>query len=202
MTNKHSHFHHQHRNRNRSPYRDDTNHHQQQQHSHQHHHQHRQVPDAAGAPGIVDSSHVTRVVQTISIVQIVDGAGNPLEVQTHFAEPATIVVDGETGVTVSAPGVGAAAAPTPTPEPEAEAATIPSYDPETLPAPAPESSTSDDLVESTPIPVPESSVLPVESLDDISTSALYTPPPAPAAAEPSVYPTISLALNSTNPSCE
>jgi hypothetical protein len=151
----------------------------------------------------VDSPHITRVIQTISIVQIIDGAGNPVEVQTHFAEPATFVVDADSGVTLSAPSLGAAGV-APTSEPDA--GSIPSYDAETVspspaPAPTPEySNIPGDIAESTSLlPVPESSELPVQSLDDISTSAPYVPP---AAAEPSTYPTISAALNSTLPSCE
>ncbi|KAH7362608.1 hypothetical protein B0T11DRAFT_352489 [Plectosphaerella cucumerina] len=204
MSNKHSHFH-QHRNRSPNP---GDQQHQKHQHQHRHpetepenQHQERQVPGAEDVPGIVDSPHITRVIQTISIVQIIDGAGNPVEVQTHFAEPATFVVDADSGVTLSAPSLGAAGV-APTSEPDT--GSIPSYDAETVspspaPAPTPEySNIPGDIAESTSLlPVPESSELPVQSLDDISTSAPYVPP---AAAEPSTYPTISAALNSTLPS--
>ncbi|WZH44525.1 uncharacterized protein QYS62_005549 [Fusarium acuminatum] len=44
----------------------------------------------------------TQVVQTVSVVQIVDSAGSPIEVQTHYAAPATVVVDSATGITVAA----------------------------------------------------------------------------------------------------
>ncbi|KAH6686366.1 hypothetical protein F5X68DRAFT_15472 [Plectosphaerella plurivora] len=205
MNNKHSHFH---------QHRRDQDHPQPQQHHHQHRHvedqspqhphQHneRQVPgEAADAPAIVDS-HITRVIQTISVVQIIDGAGNPIEVQTHFAEPATFLVDPVSGVTISALSLGAAGV-APTSEPDAG---IPSYDAETVspspapvPAPTPEySNIPGDIAESTSaLPALESSELPVpvQSLDDISTSVPYV-----AAAEPSAYPTIGAAVNSTLPS--
>ncbi|RSL49911.1 hypothetical protein CEP53_008991 [Fusarium sp. AF-6] len=58
---------------------------------------------------------VTQVVQTVSLVQVVDSAGSPIELQTHIGAPATVVVDSASGVTVAisnpdpSPSVAAAA---------------------------------------------------------------------------------------------
>jgi hypothetical protein len=101
-------------------------------HSHSHHsHQrlHRSKSPAnlhlrAAEPKIADANALkpraeqnlfTQVVQTVSVVQIVDSAGSPIEVQTHYAAPATVVVDSATGITVAAisdpePKLSAAAA--------------------------------------------------------------------------------------------
>ncbi|KAF5555544.1 hypothetical protein FNAPI_6118 [Fusarium napiforme] len=45
---------------------------------------------------------VTQVVQTVSVVQVVDSVGSPIEVQTYYAPPATVVVDSASGITVAA----------------------------------------------------------------------------------------------------
>ncbi|KAF5021164.1 hypothetical protein F66182_6810 [Fusarium sp. NRRL 66182] len=44
---------------------------------------------------------VTQVVQTVSLIQVVDPAGSPIELQTHYAPPATVVVDSASGSTVA-----------------------------------------------------------------------------------------------------
>ena len=49
------------------------------------------------------ASFVTQVIQTVSLVQIVDPAGVPYETKTIFAAPATVVVDPATGQTVEIP---------------------------------------------------------------------------------------------------
>ncbi|ROW09140.1 hypothetical protein VPNG_05675 [Cytospora leucostoma] len=43
-------------------------------------------------------STVTEVVQTISVVQVIDGSGSTVEVQTVSATPQTNLIDGDTGV--------------------------------------------------------------------------------------------------------
>jgi hypothetical protein len=53
---------------------------------------------------LVDSvDSLITVIQTVSLVQIVDAAGNPIEVQTVFPPPATVLVDPISGVTVDLP---------------------------------------------------------------------------------------------------
>ncbi|KAM0273282.1 hypothetical protein ACHAPA_001434 [Fusarium lateritium] len=120
-------------------------------HSHSHsHHSHQRLhrsrspanlhlraaqPDNADANAInprAEQSLFTQVVQTVSVVQIVDSAGSPVEVQTHYAAPATVVVDSATGITVAAIS---------DPEPNlsvAAAASVPvaSYDTPSQPPPA------------------------------------------------------------------
>lgn len=68
----------------------------------------------------------TQVVQTVSVVQVVDAAGSPIEVQTHYAPPATVVVDSASGITVAAIS---------DPEPKLSAA-VAASDPAPAPAPA------------------------------------------------------------------
>lgn len=53
----------------------------------------------------------THVVQTVSLIQVVDHNGDPIETETRYAPPATVVVDSTSGetVTISGPGVTAEA---------------------------------------------------------------------------------------------
>ncbi|RFU75154.1 hypothetical protein TARUN_7088 [Trichoderma arundinaceum] len=48
------------------------------------------------------TSLITEVIQTVSVVQIVDTLGSPLETLTRFAVPNTIIVNKNTGKTISA----------------------------------------------------------------------------------------------------
>ncbi|KAL7797673.1 hypothetical protein V8C37DRAFT_370329 [Trichoderma ceciliae] len=48
------------------------------------------------------TSLITEVIQTVSLVQIVDTLGSPLETLTRFAVPNTVVVNKDTGQTISA----------------------------------------------------------------------------------------------------
>ncbi|UKZ83391.1 hypothetical protein TrVFT333_011199 [Trichoderma virens FT-333] len=62
------------------------------------------VPDQKPSDAITPSatSLVTRVIQTVSLVQVVDTSGSPIETLTRFAPPNTIIVDKNTGQTISA----------------------------------------------------------------------------------------------------
>ncbi|ATY60136.1 hypothetical protein A9K55_005824 [Cordyceps militaris] len=62
--------------------------------------------DAALAARADDASstYVTQVVQTISIVQVVDNSGSPISTSTEYATPNTVVVDPSTGETMSQSG--------------------------------------------------------------------------------------------------
>ncbi|KAM3442448.1 hypothetical protein MY4824_001042 [Beauveria thailandica] len=58
--------------------------------------------DAAVASHADDAtSYVTKVVQTVSIVQVVDYSGSPISSSTQYATPNTVVVDPRTGETKS-----------------------------------------------------------------------------------------------------
>ncbi|KAL8366315.1 hypothetical protein RB595_004876 [Gaeumannomyces hyphopodioides] len=64
--------------------------------------------DIAGDP----DSLVTRVVQTVSVIQYVDGTGSTLEVSTVFSPPRTEVLNPLTGATIT-PSPGSSPAPYP-----------------------------------------------------------------------------------------
>lgn len=58
--------------------------------------------DAAVAARADDAaSYVTQVVQTVSVIQVVDYSGSPISTQTSYASPNTVVIDPNTGETVS-----------------------------------------------------------------------------------------------------
>ncbi|KAF7543924.1 hypothetical protein G7Z17_g10353 [Cylindrodendrum hubeiense] len=59
------------------------------------------------------TGYVTQVVQTVSVVQVVDSVGSPIAVQTLYGDTNTVVVDSASGSTVSAsnPDTSTAAAP-------------------------------------------------------------------------------------------
>ncbi|KAM0278653.1 hypothetical protein ACHAQH_005040 [Verticillium albo-atrum] len=191
-----------------------------------HHHQHhqRRAPDTAPTP-VVDSALVTHVVQTVSVIQIVDRNGSPVRVQTQFAEPATVVIDPVAGVTVDY-SVYQATGAFPTAQPEAPATPDPG---EAQPEPAPEPAAEPAPVpETEPLPYPETDPLPeTVPLDPSSVliseipsdeTALPTAHPAPMSSEvslesqdqlptsapsttpPLAFPTLSAGSNSTNPS--
>ncbi|KAL9946427.1 hypothetical protein D7B24_008492 [Verticillium nonalfalfae] len=223
----HNHFHSlQRRNINTNPHINSNNDGPEPHHQHHQHHN-RQAPDAAPTPA-ADSALVTHVVQTVSVIQIVDGNGVPVRVQTQFAEPATVVIDPVAGVTVDysvyqaaggiptaqpeppatpAPGeVQPGSAPKPAAEPAVDPAPVPQTDslpyPETNPPPETvplESSSvltpaipSDETVPPTFPPTPMSSEVPLESQDQLPTSAPLTTPPL-------AFPTLSAGSNSTIP---
>ncbi|KAL7948953.1 hypothetical protein V8C42DRAFT_233089 [Trichoderma barbatum] len=48
------------------------------------------------------TSLITEVIQTVSLVQVVDTLGSPIETLTRFAVPNTVVIDKNTGKTISA----------------------------------------------------------------------------------------------------
>ncbi|PNP54919.1 hypothetical protein THARTR1_04608 [Trichoderma harzianum] len=62
------------------------------------------VPDQKPSDVLTPSatSLITRVIQTVSLVQVVDTSGSPIETLTRFAVPNTVVVDKNTGKTISA----------------------------------------------------------------------------------------------------
>ncbi|OAA75604.1 hypothetical protein LEL_07592 [Akanthomyces lecanii RCEF 1005] len=61
--------------------------------------------DAALAARADDAaSYVTQVVQTVSIVQVVDYSGSPISTSTEYATPNTVVVDPSSGKTISQSG--------------------------------------------------------------------------------------------------
>ncbi|OAQ98626.1 hypothetical protein LLEC1_02942 [Akanthomyces lecanii] len=63
------------------------------------------VVDAALAGRADDAaSYVTQVVQTVSIVQVVDYSGSPISTSTEYATPNTVVVDPSSGRTISQSG--------------------------------------------------------------------------------------------------
>ncbi|KAL7816457.1 hypothetical protein V8C44DRAFT_356176 [Trichoderma aethiopicum] len=135
------------------------------------------------------TSLVTRVVQTVSLVQIVDSSGSPLETQTHFAIPNTVVVDKDTGKTISASN------PDNTPAPAAPGSSLD-------PSGVIQSSTSSISSQSPAASVPSSSQAPAASIPTISItptspasltpSAHSSPPPTPAA------PSLGIGHNGTN----
>ncbi|KPM34901.1 hypothetical protein AK830_g11667 [Neonectria ditissima] len=47
------------------------------------------------------TGYVTQVVQTVSVVQVVDSVGSPIELQTLYGDPNTVVVDSASGSTIS-----------------------------------------------------------------------------------------------------
>lgn len=135
------------------------------------------------------TSLVTRVVQTVSLVQIVDSSGSPLETQTRFAIPNTVVVDKDTGKTISASN------PDHTPAPAAPGSGL-------EPTVAIQSSTSGINSQSPVASVPSSSQTPAAAIPTISItptspaslspSAHSSPPPTPAA------PSLGIGHNGTN----
>ncbi|KAJ6784456.1 hypothetical protein PWT90_09550 [Aphanocladium album] len=61
--------------------------------------------DAALAVRADDAaSYVTQVVQTVSVIQVVDYSGSPISASTQYATPNTVVVDPGTGETISQSG--------------------------------------------------------------------------------------------------
>ncbi|KAF5979287.1 hypothetical protein FBULB1_5794 [Fusarium bulbicola] len=118
---------------------------------------------------------VTQVVQTVSVVQVVDSVGSPIEVQTYYAPPATVVVDSASGITVAAisdpePKISVAAVasdpaasynvPLPPSAPAATAVETPGLTDPSPSAPGPDATVSD----SVPEPVNDTTLLPTADL--------------------------------------
>ncbi|KUI71759.1 hypothetical protein VM1G_06908 [Cytospora mali] len=61
---------------------------------------HRRHEDSEPAPLEPRDSTITEIVQTISVVQVIDGSGSTVEVQTVSATPQTNLIDGDTGSTI------------------------------------------------------------------------------------------------------
>lgn len=58
--------------------------------------------DAALAVRADDSApYITQIVQTISVIQVVDISGSPISTQTQYAQPNTVVLDPASGETIS-----------------------------------------------------------------------------------------------------
>ena len=83
-------------------------------HDSAHFRNHRNFIDAVKGPG---TSLVTQVIQTVSLVRLVDNSGHPFATRTIFAPPATILVDPVTGNTVAIPGSNQSAPSAPTAAP-------------------------------------------------------------------------------------
>ena len=65
-------------------------------------HQEQRRQDAAVGNDLSSSpSFVTQVIQTVSLVQVVDSTGSPIELRTQYGPPNTIVVDSASGSTVA-----------------------------------------------------------------------------------------------------
>ncbi|KAL6856439.1 hypothetical protein J3F83DRAFT_396235 [Trichoderma novae-zelandiae] len=135
------------------------------------------------------TSLVTHVIQTVSLVQIVDTSGSPIETQTRFAIPNTVVVDKNTGKTISASNpdhTPAPAAPGSGPEPSGVIRSLMSSISSQTPAAS----------------VPSSSQAPAASIPTVSIS-----PSSPASVSPSVHslpapapaaPSLGIGHNGTN----
>jgi hypothetical protein len=159
--------HHPFRLHNRSPSHDNPNrHHHRRSHEQPHQQQPRQETN------ILDAL-VTHVIQTVSLVQVVDSAGVPIEVQTIYSPPSTVVVDPETGITVGIISAIDSLVPTPT----------------VLPDPG----LDNDL--NLPIPTPTPTVLP-EDLDPLPSQEI--PLTSAPLTTPSAFPTLSGPFNSSN----
>ncbi|KUI52786.1 hypothetical protein VP1G_00164 [Cytospora mali] len=61
---------------------------------------HRRHEESEPAPLEPRDSTITEIVQTISVVQVIDGSGSTVEVQTVSATPQTNLIDGDTGSTI------------------------------------------------------------------------------------------------------
>ncbi|OLN84877.1 hypothetical protein CCHL11_03893 [Colletotrichum chlorophyti] len=159
-----------------------------------HHHQHRQVDEASPDPTptptptttdkVAESSTAPPriVVQTVSLIQIVDASGVPLGIQTIYpTQPSATVLDESTSST--ALGFSIAALPSDSPTP--------------LLAPQASSTSNDDIFSAPPSTTP-SSADPYASQDIPLTSDLSSSV-TPSSAAPSPYPTLSAASNSTIP---
>ncbi|KZL66514.1 hypothetical protein CT0861_11056 [Colletotrichum tofieldiae] len=153
------------------------------------HHQHRQLDDAAAAddpsptpspdaqPSTTAGPRI--VVQTVSLIQIVDASGVPIEVQTHYPTPATVDAESTTSAALD---LSIAAVPSPSSTGGSTSESV---------------GTSSDATLSTPAATTPSSTDPSTSQDTSLTSDPLSTTPAPSAPAPSLYPSLSGQSNST-----
>lgn len=133
------------------------------------------IADADALKPRAEQDLVTQVVQTVSVIQVVDSVGSPIEVQTHYAPPATVVVDSASGITVAAisdpePKISVAAVasdpaasynvPSPPSAPAATAVETPGLTDPSPSAPVPDATVSDSI----PEPVNDTTLLPTADL--------------------------------------
>ncbi|KAL2760721.1 hypothetical protein ACRALDRAFT_2015696 [Sodiomyces alcalophilus JCM 7366] len=152
------------------------------------------VPDVVHAHD-VEGTFVTHIVQTVSVVQVVDSVGSAIELQTHYAPPATVVVDPVSGLTETLDSNIASAAPTPASrQPESDLA------PEIHPIPTPDSLPGLDLVpDSSSLSVAVPSAIPVPLEDHVSSQDVIPPHgPSSSSASPT-FPVMGGVSNSTRP---
>lgn len=166
--------------------------------------------DALNPPA--EPSLVTQVVQTVSLVQIVDSVGSPIELQTHYAPPATVVIDSASGSTVAIANsdpVPSSAAPVPNPAvtdnvPDASGAAAAATDLPDMNSTSPITPSQDTAVPDTvPEPATETTSAPTteipsdQSSDTLSETSLDTQVnPDTASQEPS---SIAIPTTSANP---
>ncbi|KXH69226.1 hypothetical protein CSAL01_09919 [Colletotrichum salicis] len=154
------------------------------------HHHHRQLDDIDAdpsptnpSPDAATSSSAAApriVVQTVSLIQIVDATGSPIQVQTIFPTAATVDASSTTSAALD---LSIAAVPSSTSSTETTSSSL-------------SSSTTNDSVLSTPAPTTSSSTDSSTS-QDISLTSDPLSTPAPSEAAPSLYPTLSGQSNST-----
>ncbi|TDZ74244.1 hypothetical protein CTRI78_v000938 [Colletotrichum trifolii] len=167
-----------------------------------HHHHRRQTTDqdetdssptteSAASSTSVPTNKV--VVQTVSVVQIVDASGVPIEIHTVFDPPATVSSDDSSTPSAtpsSSDGFGLSALALPSPS---------STDGEVSSAESPSSSSDESSLSSTAATVPETTPAPADSStgqDVYLTPDPVTTPPASTVA-PSLYPSLGASVNST-----
>lgn len=129
---------------------------------------------------------VTRVVQTVELVQVVDTAGLPVSLHTVYAPPNTVVIDRESGETVaiSAPGSSRTA-----PASRPEASHDPSHSSLTYNPSLTYSTTPHSSLASTPTELPAS----------LSSGSLSGSAPLPST--PSLHPSSGVPNNATSSTC-
>jgi hypothetical protein len=173
-------------------------------------------PQDQAPPQINTDNFVTQVIQTVSLIQYVDPAGNPYETQTFLAPPNTVVIDTVSGITVtiSPPNpasLTAAADP-------AATSVVPGAESAVPVAPFPDDPTVSDSISSAPQPptteppsaLPEPSLSVPEPLpSDLPPDLLPAPPVKSetlsvdlstplSLSSTSTYPSLIGSLNSTN----
>ncbi|WQF79838.1 hypothetical protein CDEST_04852 [Colletotrichum destructivum] len=161
-----------------------------------HYYQHRQLnddPSSTPSPDVQPSttSGPKVVVQTVSLVQIVDASGVPIEVQTIFPTSATVDAEPATSAALgfsiaAAPSSSASSSSLSTGDQTSESSTT------TI-----TSSSSNDASLSTPATTTSSPTDPSASQEISLTSDPLTTTPAPSAPAPSLYLTLSGQSNST-----
>ncbi|KAK1717933.1 LOW QUALITY PROTEIN: hypothetical protein BDP67DRAFT_542136 [Colletotrichum lupini] len=147
-------------------------------------HHHRQLDDPSPttpSPDAATSSSAAApriVVQTVSLIQIVDATGSPIQVQTIFPTAATVDASSTTSAALD---LSIAAVPSSTSSTDSSTTSSSTTNDSALSTPAPTTSTSTDSSTS----------------QDISLTSDPLSTPAPSEATPSLYPTLSGQSNST-----